>query len=489
MQDTCIPTSMALTNSNFGNFCLFMTAWLLMSVTLYNFVLLNPLAPAMRTMYETTHMNRYNETMPEEKWTVLYAVSVSCVYFGAIVGGVGTNFMLSYVSRKGLMQLSHVINIIGVIVIALVAGTTWSYEALIIGRIIAGIPLGVAYNLPILMMAELSAKCKQNFWQSVVGLSVAFGILIGSIFSHPKILGSLSLWTVLVSLAVIPSLIYLISSHWIPNTPFYVLRTYGKDEALEVLKKLRQGTLDEIKEELSSMSDEIGGKRKVLIKEMLTTKNFRNMFAGVVALFLNLVLVGIDNILLYSDKVFIEAGISPDKATFATIGVFAMQLLASLVGSKLVDRFGGFKVHVASNILIIFAHVTYTVSQVATPAAPNAMPYVAIFAVGVFLIAWSGGTNLTTFALLGEITSEPTRSTAYGYSAVIFWVVAWTVGFVPPYLQIHLGPYALTIWLGCAILFLIYFIIFIPRLKRLRHKDDDLFMESKNDMEIKKLNC
>nr|XP_009861301.1 solute carrier family 2, facilitated glucose transporter member 5 isoform X1 [Ciona intestinalis] len=478
---------MALTNSNFGNLCLFATAWLILSVAVYNFVLLNPLAPAMRTMYETTHMNRYNETMSEEKWTVLYAVSVSCVYFGSVVGGVGTNFMLTYVSRKRLMQLSHVINITGVIVIALVAGTTWSYEALIIGRIIGGVSLGIAYNLPSLMMSEMSAKCKQNFWQGVVGAAVAFGILIGSIFSHPKVLGSLSLWTVLVSLAVIPSLIYLISSHWIPNTPFYVLRTYGKDEALEVLKKLRKGTLADIKEELSSMTEETSGKRKVLIKEMCTTKKYRNMLIGVIFLYLNLNLVGIDNILLYSDKIFIEAGISPDKATFATIGVFAMQMLASLVGSKLVDRFGGFKVHVASNILIIFAHVTYTVSQVATPAAPNAMPYVAIFAVGVFLIAWSGGTNLATFAILGEITSEPTRSTAYGYSAGILWSVAWVASFIPPYLKIHLGSYALTIWLGFATVFLIYVIIFIPKLKRQRQQEVILYSKESQNNEVKSL--
>nr|XP_009861323.2 solute carrier family 2, facilitated glucose transporter member 5-like [Ciona intestinalis]XP_018670992.1 solute carrier family 2, facilitated glucose transporter member 5-like [Ciona intestinalis] len=462
---------MALTNSNFGNFCLFMTAWLLLSVSVYNFVLLNPLAPAMRTMYETTHMSRYNETMPEDTWTILYAVSVSCIYFGGLIGGVGMNFMLSYVSRKGLMQLSHVINITGVIVIALVAGTTWSYEALIIGRIIGGISLGMAYNLPCLMVSEMSANYKQNFWQSVIGLSSAFGILLGSIFSHPKILGSLSLWTVLVSLAVIPSLIYLISSHWIPNTPFYVLRTYGKDEALKVLKKLRKGTLAEIKEELASMSEEIGGKRKVRIKEMLTTKEYRDMFVGVIALCLSAILVGVDNVLLYSDQIFIDAGISPDKATYATIGVFAMQLLAGVVGSKIVDRFGGFKVHVASNILIIFAHVTYTVSQLATPAAPNAMPYVAIFAVGIFLIAWSGGTNLTTFALLGEITSEPTRSTAYGYSAAILWVVAWVASFIPPYLQIYLGSYALTIWIGFAVLFILFDVKLISRLRRQRRHE------------------
>uniref|UniRef100_H2YQL7 Major facilitator superfamily (MFS) profile domain-containing protein n=1 Tax=Ciona savignyi TaxID=51511 RepID=H2YQL7_CIOSA len=217
---------------------------------------------------------------------------------------------------------------------------------------------------------------------------------------------------------------------------------------------------------------------------MVTTKTYRNEFIAVIAIYANLVLVGIDNILLYSDKVFIEAGLAPDQATFATIGVFTLQLLSSAVGSKLVDRFGGFKVHVTANVMIIIAHVTYTVSQVVTPIAPTAMPYIAIFAVGLFLVAWSGGTNLASFALLGEITREPTRATAYGFAAVFFWAIAWVVGFVPPYLQIYLGAYALTIWLGCAVLFLIYVIVVIPRILRTRHLED----ENQISTEMKSLN-
>ena len=78
--------------------------------------------------------------------SLIRSVCLLHILWRTVVGGVGTNFMLSYVSRKGLMQLSHVINITGVIVIALVAGTTWSYEALIIGRIISGTSVGVAYS-------------------------------------------------------------------------------------------------------------------------------------------------------------------------------------------------------------------------------------------------------------------------------------------------------------------------------------------------------
>ena len=38
---------------------------------------------------------------------------------------------------------------------------------------------------------------------------------------------------------------------------------------------------------------------------------------------------------------------------------------------------------------------------------------------------------------MGELTIEPTRSTAYGYGAFILWVLAWISGFVAQYLQVR----------------------------------------------------
>ena len=58
----------------------------------------------------------------------------------------------------------------------------------------------------------------------------------------------------------------------------------------------------------------------------------RNQLFGVLVLLGNLMLTGINNIVLYSTLVFTEAGLEPDKAAFATIGIFAGQLLTAGLG-------------------------------------------------------------------------------------------------------------------------------------------------------------
>ena len=37
------------------------------------------------------------------------------------------------------------------------------------------------------MVAEMSARNQQSLWQSVVGIAIGFGILIGAVLAHPKV--------------------------------------------------------------------------------------------------------------------------------------------------------------------------------------------------------------------------------------------------------------------------------------------------------------
>jgi len=46
-------------------------------------------------------------------------------------------------------------------------------------------------------------------------------------------------------------------------------------------------------------------------------------------------LVGVNNIVLYSTLVFTEAGVSKKNAAYATIGVFGLQFLAACIGVSL----------------------------------------------------------------------------------------------------------------------------------------------------------
>uniref|UniRef100_F6UQH1 Major facilitator superfamily (MFS) profile domain-containing protein n=2 Tax=Ciona intestinalis TaxID=7719 RepID=F6UQH1_CIOIN len=434
-------------------------------ISAYQVTFLNPVAPVMVRLFNQTHVSRYGVPMPSSVSTSIMAIVNSFLFVGAMFGGLATKFLLGWFSPKRVMQMGHVVSLLSILVMALITGLTGSYEVLIIGRFLTGIGAGVSYNLSSLIVAELSAPAKSAFWQSVVGAFNLLGLLLGAVMGHPRLLGTATLWPVGVSVIGISAVVYLITSIWLPESPFYLIRMKRQDEAVEVLQLIRTGTKNNILEEIARMKSEMKNVEQVGIKEMLTNKGYRKQFFAVLVVYGNLVLVGINHILIYSDQIFLQAGIAPDNVTFATIGVFALSFIASVFGSKIVDRFGGYKVNIACNGILIFAMVLFTISQATAHLAPSAMPYVAIVAVAIYMCAWSGGSNLAVFALVGKLTVEPTRATVYGYGSMLLWTLAWFSSFIPPYLQIGLGAYMLMIWVFFAVVFLIYHLLLIPDTK------------------------
>nr|XP_002131186.1 solute carrier family 2, facilitated glucose transporter member 1 [Ciona intestinalis] len=453
-------------NSRFGAISLFFNSCLMAMTTGYHVTVLNPMTPVIVNLFNQTHATRYGTPMPPSVSTSIMAIVNSFIFVGGFVGGLSTKFLLGWFSPKRVMQIGHAVSLLSILIMALITGLTGSYEVLIVGRFFAGITVGVSYNLPSLMVAETSAPAKFGFWQSVVGSAVTFGILVAAVFGHPKLLGTATLWPVGISLAGVPSIIYLIGSIWLPESPFYLLRMKREDEAVEVLQQIRSGTKSDILKEISKIKDEMKNVEQVGIKEMFTNKGYRNQFFAVLVVYSNLVLVGVHTFVIYSDLIFRQAGIAAENVTFATIGVFALSFIASIFGSKIVDRFGGYKVNITCNGILIFAIVLFTISQATAHLAPLAMPYVSIVAVAIFMCAWSGGSNLAVFALVGKLTVEPTRATAYGYASMLLWTLSWFGTFIPPYLQSGLGAYMLMIWLFFAIVFLIYHLLLIPDTKK-----------------------
>ncbi|XP_076810454.1 solute carrier family 2, facilitated glucose transporter member 7-like [Clavelina lepadiformis] len=297
----------------------------------------------------------------------------------------------------------------------------------------------------------------------MIGISISFGSALAVIISHPKVLGGQGRWPIAISLVAIPSLIYLTASTRFPETTYYLIRNGHKSEAVLVLQRMRDGQveseMEKIEAEINIASTQLG------IRQIYRTQQYRNQLYAVCALLANLMFTGTNCFILYMDLVFIDAGIPKDSVTYATIGIFSLQIVTTCVLSRLMLRFGGRKLSILANSCVIFSLVLFTVSQATRHLQSAAvMSYFAIVAVALHLTC-TNGLNIAHFAIISEITIEPTRATCVSAGNVILWISSWLVGFLAPYLQEYLKAYSVTPWLGCTILFLIYIVIFIPDTK------------------------
>uniref|UniRef100_H2ZAX7 Major facilitator superfamily (MFS) profile domain-containing protein n=1 Tax=Ciona savignyi TaxID=51511 RepID=H2ZAX7_CIOSA len=195
---------------------------------------------------------------------------------------------------------------------------------------------------------------------------------------------------------------------------------------------------------------------------MLRKKQYRNQFIAVNLLLSNIVMGGIDTILLYSGDIFRNAGISESNIFYINIGAFSLLFICCFVGSFLVDRFGGYRVMVAGCVVLLCSQVLFTVAQAIEHLSPAVTRPLAVVAVFLILGSWSLGINSSVFALLGEITTDRTRTTAYGYAAILFWILSWLGGFIPPYLILYARAYALAPWIIWTVMIIVYAITYLP---------------------------
>ncbi|XP_078494134.1 solute carrier family 2, facilitated glucose transporter member 7-like [Ciona intestinalis] len=319
-------------NSNFGKFCLFVSNWLSMATFGYHFTTINPSIPSLKTAFNQTYINRYGIAMPKLTETAVITLAASFTVLGSLLGGIVCRFLLLVWSRKRVLQFAHVQLLLAVVLMALVTGITKSYETFILGRFVLGLSIGQGFVLVPILTAETCSKNSQVLWQSGNGTAIVGGLVIALALGNPLALGNLDYWPVLIGLGAFPSILYLISSYWFTETPYYLLRNQKEEKAFDALKMLRNGSKDEIKKEITEIQGEIKEIEQVGMKEILTTPHYRKQLFAMFAVYANTQITGFNSISIYSDLMFIEAGVPADKVTYASLGVFVLGFIFGILG-------------------------------------------------------------------------------------------------------------------------------------------------------------
>ena len=213
----------------------------------------------------TFYDHRHNHTLQEdhEKRTFLYlneeegSSYLSVVPIMELVGTIFAHPASEYLGRKPTLVLTNFVQIFGFGIIYFSS----SVSVLMFGRSLTCFALGLGAMTPLVLLSEM-ATIKQRAPLSIIGnLSISFGILASFFFVY------LFPTKYLIFFIVGESLIFLLFSVFLPESPHYLIRKCKTNEAEQVFKKLRgphyKGIELEIKEikevidkEFSSVSTE-----------------------------------------------------------------------------------------------------------------------------------------------------------------------------------------------------------------------------------------
>ncbi|KAI6677774.1 hypothetical protein NL676_038570 [Syzygium grande] len=266
--------------------------------------------------------------------------------------------------------------------------------------------------------AEVSPASSRGFLTSFPEVFINGGILLGYISNYafsklPLDLG----WRVMLGVGAIPSVVLAFGVLAMPESPRWLIMqgrlsdakrvldktSDSKDEAVLRLAdiKVAAGIPEECHDDVINVTKQSTGKgvwRDLLLRP---TPSVRHVFICAIGIHFFQQASGIDAVVLYSPRIFKEAGItSHDKLLLATIAVGFIKTTFILIATFLLDRVGRrsllltsvggmiFSVTSLAICLTIIDHSHKNLTWAVAMCIASVLCYVALFSIGLGPITW-----------------------------------------------------------------------------------------------------
>ncbi|XP_030461141.2 plastidic glucose transporter 4 [Syzygium oleosum] len=351
--------------------------------------------------------------------TVAQGWIVSTLLAGATVGSFTGGALADKFGRTRTFQLDAIPLVIG----AFLCATAQSVQTMIIGRLLAGIGIGISSAIVPLYISEISPTEIRGALGSVNQLFICIGILAALVAGLP-LAGNPLWWRSMFGIALIPSVLLALGMGFSPESPRWLFQQGKIVEAEKAIRTLcGKEKVAEVMQDLTA-SQSGSAEPEAGWFDLFSSRYWKVVSVGA-ALFLFQQLAGINAVVYYSTSVFRSAGIASDVAASALVG--AANVLGTTVASSLMDKQGRKSLlmisftGMAASMLLLSLSFTWKV------LAPYAGP-LAVVGTVLYVLSFSLGAGPVPALLLPEIFASRIRAKAVSLSLGMHWISNFVIG-------------------------------------------------------------
>ncbi len=389
----------------------------------------------------------------------------SCALIGCLIGSIVSGFVSDRFGRKKLLIASALLFAIS----SVLTGWAWSFNSFITWRIIGGVAIGIASNVSPTYIAEISPALWRGRLVSLNQVTIVVGILgaqiVNWLIAQQVPLGATAEqirvswngqfgWRWMFTAIAAPSLIFLFSSLFVPESPRWLVKNKRRGEARGTLVKIgderyADEALTEIEAALTAESV-----HNVQHNELLSPAVLRILGIGVFLAVLQQ-WSGINVIFNYAEEVYRTAGYGISGVMFNIVITGAINLIFTLVALGFVDRIGRRPLMLfgcagigISHLLIGFAYRTHLGGL---PLLIFTLAAIGCYAMSLAPVTW---------VLISEIFPNRIRGAAVSIAVSALWIASFILTFTFPLILAAIGS-AATFWLYAAICFIGFIFIWL----------------------------
>jgi len=385
----------------------------------------------------------------------LHGTAIAMALYGTAFGAALGNIPANKIGRKKTLIWIGVLFFITSIGAAL----STNVYLFMFFRFLSGLSIGASSVVAPVYISEIAPPKYRGRMVISFQLNVVTGILI-AYFSNYLLqgVGGANDWRWMLGVVAIPSLLFSTLMLFTPETPRWLVLFKKDDEAakkvLALTGEASDHLIDEIKASVSSVSESLFSRK--FVKPLV--------IAFLIAFFNQL--SGINAIIYFAPKVFEMAGIARNGALLSTVGIGVVNLIFTLTGWYLIDRFGRRSLMFIGSFGYIFSLTMIAVSFKGTDHSA------VVYYVFLFIASHAVGQGAVIWVFLSELFPNSVRASGTSFGCLTHWVFAALIAQVFPFFATNVpGAYIFGFFAFMMVLQLLYVWKLMPETKGMSLED------------------
>lgn len=311
---------------------------------------------------------------------------VSIIVFGAMIGAAIGGLLSDRIGRKKALLCTSIIYIVGIF-LSLIN----QYDFMLVGRAITGVAVGLASIIVPLYLGEISPNNKRGLIGSMTMIGIATGLLTAYIVNY--LFSSTGNWRWMFGLGEVPAVLMFIGLFFAIESPLW-----------------KSGILDKQKK-VSFLLPQF--RRVVVIGSVLS---FAQQITGINAVY------------YFAPIIFQTTGFgSAESATLATIAIGVLTVVAAIIATILMDRWGRKPLLLLSLAGMILSLI---VLSIAFLAGSSSLGVVSFYSLTLYTATFSIGMGPVIWVYLSEIYPSSIRGEAMSFAILMNWIGTYLVALI-----------------------------------------------------------